>query len=85
MIASTLLANGAKVYIVGLDKDEVERIAKNYNGLLTGEGKEGEMVGLQGDCSNKVRLLHFFERGEAVVETVLTVLFLAPLFFFVAG
>ncbi|GAA5911951.1 hypothetical protein JCM6882_004723 [Rhodosporidiobolus microsporus] len=53
MIASTLLANGAKVYIVGLDKDEVEGIAERYSKLAEKQGVKGRMVGIQGDCSNK--------------------------------
>ncbi|GAA6040789.1 hypothetical protein JCM8097_003301 [Rhodosporidiobolus ruineniae] len=53
MIASTLLANGAKVYVVGLDQGEVERIAERYTSLAKEQGVKGEMVGIRGDCSNK--------------------------------
>ncbi|GAA5985400.1 hypothetical protein JCM5350_007753 [Sporobolomyces pararoseus] len=53
MIASTLLANNAKVYIVDLEKDQVEKIAENYSKLAKESGSKGEMIGLQADCSTK--------------------------------
>jgi hypothetical protein len=66
MIASTLLANHAKVYIVDLDRDQVEKVAKNYNDLNKGE--EGEMIGLQADCGTKVSYLSLSCRSR--IETL---------------
>ncbi|GAA5839579.1 hypothetical protein JCM11251_003551 [Rhodosporidiobolus azoricus] len=74
MIGSTLLANGAKVYIVGLDKSEVEGIAERYSKLAKDQGLKGRMVGIQGDCSNKAEA----ERIHAEIakrEEYVTVLF----------
>ncbi|GAA5853369.1 hypothetical protein JCM8547_002430 [Rhodosporidiobolus lusitaniae] len=53
MMASTLLANGATVYIVGLKQEEVDGIASKYTDLVQKQGGKGKMVGIQGDCSNK--------------------------------
>ncbi|KAF8970366.1 NAD-P-binding protein [Flammula alnicola] len=51
MISSTLMANGAKVYLVGLEQAELDRIAEKYNeGAAPGMGK---MYGIQGDVSHK--------------------------------
>ncbi|GAA6010402.1 hypothetical protein JCM10207_005211 [Rhodosporidiobolus poonsookiae] len=74
MIASTLVANGAKVYIVGLDEDEVTRIADKYSALAREQGVRGSMVGLRGDCSNKAEAERI--AGEvAKREKYITVLF----------
>jgi len=54
MMASTLLANNAKVYIVDLDKENVEKVAENYSNLAKEAGSTGEMIGLQADCGSKV-------------------------------
>lgn len=55
-MASTLLANNAKVYIVDLDKDNAEKVAEIYSKLAKEAGSKGEMIGLQADCGSKVRL-----------------------------
>lgn len=53
-MASTLLANNAKVYIVDLEKEKVEKVAEEYSKLAKGSGSKGEMVGLHADCGSKV-------------------------------
>ncbi|GAA5876030.1 hypothetical protein JCM8547_003536 [Rhodosporidiobolus lusitaniae] len=52
-ISLTLLANGAKVYIVGNDEDEVRDMAERYSRLIEEQGAKGKIEGFVGDCSNK--------------------------------
>jgi NAD(P)-dependent dehydrogenase (short-subunit alcohol dehydrogenase family) len=54
MLASTLLANGARVYVVGLDQKQVDEFAKSYNVLAAEMGSSGSIIGVQGDVSTKV-------------------------------
>ncbi|GAA5973992.1 hypothetical protein JCM11641_008200 [Rhodosporidiobolus odoratus] len=44
MIGTTLIANGAKVYIVGLDEKEVTTIADKYTALAKEQGTKGSMA-----------------------------------------
>jgi len=76
MISSTLMANGAKVYIVDIDPErlerfvlilnpccsclEDERIPKLYN--QNAASHMGSLVGVQADISKKVWLLHTCHR-----------------------
>ncbi|KAL0578812.1 hypothetical protein V5O48_003179 [Marasmius crinis-equi] len=53
MISSTLLVNGAKVYIIGLKQADMDRIAKIYNDAAEKIPGSGKMVGLEGDISVK--------------------------------
>lgn len=53
-LASTLLANGARVYVVGLDQKQVDDFAKSYNVLAGEMGSSGSIIGVQGDVSTKV-------------------------------
>ncbi|KAL0574493.1 hypothetical protein V5O48_007468 [Marasmius crinis-equi] len=53
MISSTLLINGAKVYIIGLKQADMDRIAKIYNEAAEKIPGSGRMVGLEGDISVK--------------------------------
>ncbi|KZV98003.1 NAD(P)-binding protein, partial [Exidia glandulosa HHB12029] len=48
MITTTLLANGAKVYIVGLDQKQVDDVVAIYN-----KAAGGRLVGLAGDVTKK--------------------------------
>jgi hypothetical protein len=48
MIATTLLANGAKVYIIGLDQSQVDSVVAIYDRTVG-----GRLVGLAGDISKK--------------------------------
>ncbi|THU97642.1 NAD(P)-binding protein [Dendrothele bispora CBS 962.96] len=55
MISSTLVANGATVYIVGPKQEDLDRVAKIYNdasGKIVGE-QGGKMIGIAGDVSHK--------------------------------
>ncbi|GAA6056260.1 hypothetical protein JCM3770_007281 [Rhodotorula araucariae] len=53
MIASTLVANHARVYIVDLDAAKTADIAARYSRLATESGSRGTMLGVQGDSSSK--------------------------------
>ncbi|GAA5945180.1 SDR family NAD(P)-dependent oxidoreductase [Sporobolomyces koalae] len=74
MIASTLLANHAKVYIVDLDRQQTERIAENYSQLARDSGSAGTMIGLQADCGSKAEAGRLAE-DIAKRESYVTVLF----------
>jgi len=50
MIATTLLANGAKVYIIGLEQTQVNSVVAIYDNAVG-----GRLVGLVGDISKKAR------------------------------
>lgn len=52
MITTTLIANGATVYIIGPKQADLDKIANTFNGV----GK-GKIVGLEGDIRQKVRCL----------------------------
>lgn len=52
MIATTLLANGAKVYIIGLDQKQVDAVVNIYDKAVG-----GRLVGLAGDVTKKVQQL----------------------------
>lgn len=54
MISTTLMANGATVYIVGPDQKQLDAIAKTYNDTAQGQPARGKLVGLQGDVRSKV-------------------------------
>ncbi|KAF9256012.1 NAD(P)-binding protein [Marasmius fiardii PR-910] len=53
MISSTLITNGAKVYIIGLKQSDLDRITKIYNEAAEKVPESGRMVGLEGDISSK--------------------------------
>ncbi|KIK68355.1 hypothetical protein GYMLUDRAFT_80826 [Collybiopsis luxurians FD-317 M1] len=76
MISSTLLANGATVYIIGPKQADLDRICGIYNDasnkLPAGSG--GKMYGLEGDISSKSEAKRFAEEiGKR--EPYITVLF----------
>ncbi|KAI5122445.1 hypothetical protein M0805_008757 [Coniferiporia weirii] len=53
MISTSLMANGATVYIIGPDQAKLDGIAKTYNNAAKGKEGRGKLVGLQGDISKK--------------------------------
>lgn len=53
MMASTLMANGATVYLVGLVQADLDRVANVYNSGAEKAGTVGRMYGIEGDVSTK--------------------------------
>ncbi|KAI3615373.1 short-chain dehydrogenase [Moniliophthora roreri] len=53
MISSTLIANGAKVYIIGPKQEDLDRIARLYNAEAEKIPGGGSLIGLEGDISIK--------------------------------
>ncbi|KAF9224293.1 NAD(P)-binding protein [Gyrodon lividus] len=53
MISSTLVANGATVYIVGLVQRDLDEICQKYNDAARQCGVGGKMIGIQGDVRHK--------------------------------
>jgi len=51
MISTTLLANGATVYIVGPEQEKLDSITRTYNEAAANRG--GKFIGLQGDVRLK--------------------------------
>ncbi|KAE9405543.1 NAD-P-binding protein [Gymnopus androsaceus JB14] len=76
MISSTLLANGATVYIIGLKQAELDRICGIYNDASRKLQSEsgGKMYGLEGDISSKSEAKRLAEE-VAKREPYVTVLF----------
>ncbi|BGP29119.1 hypothetical protein JCM10296v2_000857 [Rhodotorula toruloides] len=74
MIASTLLANNATVYIFDLDQKQTESIAERYSQLAKDSGSKGRMVGLQGDVGSKAGAEKIYEEMQRR-EDYVTVLF----------
>ncbi|KAI0692879.1 NAD-P-binding protein [Cytidiella melzeri] len=63
MISTTLMSNGATVYIIGPKQAELDRMAKIYNDAAVKTGKEGRLYGLEGDIRKK-------EEAERLAEEV---------------
>ncbi|KAI0036122.1 NAD-P-binding protein [Vararia minispora EC-137] len=61
MISTTLVANGAKVYIIGPSQTDLDRIAKLYNDGAEKTGAKGRLVGLEGDIRKKSEALRLAE------------------------
>ncbi|EJC98020.1 NAD-binding protein [Fomitiporia mediterranea MF3/22] len=53
MISTTLMANGATVYIIGPKQEQLDAISKVYNDTVQGQSGRGKLVGLQGDIRLK--------------------------------
>ncbi|KAF7330004.1 NAD(P)-binding protein [Mycena kentingensis (nom. inval.)] len=53
MISSTLVANGATVYIIGPNQDELDSVCAKYNSAAEGVPGRGRMYGLEGDIRLK--------------------------------
>ncbi|PIL23158.1 hypothetical protein GSI_14467 [Ganoderma sinense ZZ0214-1] len=74
MITTTLIANGATVYIIGPKQADLDEIAKVYNNAAEKENKPGRIYGLQGDVRRKSEALRLaVEVGKR--ENHVTVLF----------
>ncbi|KAH9924073.1 NAD-P-binding protein [Fomitopsis serialis] len=54
MISSTLLANGATVYIIGPKQADLDRTVAVYNEAAERTGRSGRMYGLEGDIRSKL-------------------------------
>ena len=54
MIATTLVANGATVYIIGPKQADLDKIAKVYNDAAHKISSMGKIYGLEGDVRQKV-------------------------------
>ncbi|KAI0760570.1 NAD-P-binding protein [Fomes fomentarius] len=74
MISSTLLANGASVYIIGPKQEDLDKISKVYNDAAVAAGKSGRMQGIVGDIRLKSEALRLAEE-IAKREQYITVLF----------
>ncbi|KII87792.1 hypothetical protein PLICRDRAFT_30346 [Plicaturopsis crispa FD-325 SS-3] len=75
MITSTLVANGARVYIIGPKQDDLDRqvICKVYNDVAEVTPGRGCMYGVQGDISRKseaIRLAHTIGQREQYVTVL---------------
>ncbi|KAI0084062.1 NAD-P-binding protein [Irpex rosettiformis] len=53
MITTTLVSNGATVYIIGPQQTDLDRIAKVYNDAAKKTGKDGRIYGIEGDIRYK--------------------------------
>ncbi|TFY80886.1 hypothetical protein EWM64_g3124 [Hericium alpestre] len=53
MIATTLVANGATVYIIGPKQADLDKMAKAYNEAAAKDPRRGKLVGLEGDVRLK--------------------------------
>ncbi|KAM5543403.1 hypothetical protein V8D89_002654 [Ganoderma adspersum] len=74
MITTTLIANGATVYIIGPKQDDLDRIAKVYNDAAEKGNKPGRIHGIEGDVRKKSEALRLAaEVGKR--EQHVTVLF----------
>ncbi|KAH8114656.1 NAD-binding protein [Phellopilus nigrolimitatus] len=74
MISTSLMANGATVYIIGPEQEKLDTIAKTYNDTAQGQAGRGKLVGLQGDISLKEEAKRLAEE-IAKREPHITVLF----------
>ncbi|KAH9836113.1 NAD-P-binding protein [Rhodofomes roseus] len=57
MISSTLLANGATVYIIGPNQVDLDKVAGIYNEAAEKTGRPGRVYGLAGDVRSKSEAL----------------------------
>ncbi|KAI8972874.1 NAD-P-binding protein [Trametes punicea] len=74
MISSTLLANGATVYIIGPKQADLDKVAKVYSDAAEKANKPGRMYGLEGDVRLKSEALRLADEvGKR--EKHVTVLF----------
>ncbi|KAJ7112562.1 NAD-P-binding protein [Mycena epipterygia] len=53
MISSTLVANGATVYIIGPGQEDLDKVSANYNAAAEKVPTRGRMIGLEGDIRLK--------------------------------
>lgn len=74
MISSTLISNGATVFIIGPVQADLDRICKTYNDAAERIGKHGRMYGIAGDVSKKSEAIRLADEVGRKVPHV-TVLF----------
>ncbi|KIJ64874.1 hypothetical protein HYDPIDRAFT_111531 [Hydnomerulius pinastri MD-312] len=72
MMTTTLVANGATVYIIGPQQEDLDRIARVYNNAST--GSSGKIIGLAGDIRLKSEAKRLADEIESR-EGYITVLF----------
>jgi len=53
MITSALVANGAKVFIIGPKQSDLDQAAKTWNDAAEKIGKVGRIIGIEGDIRKK--------------------------------
>ncbi|KAJ8516253.1 hypothetical protein ONZ45_g6417 [Pleurotus djamor] len=73
MITTTLVANGATVYIIGPKQADLDKIAKVYNDATTNNPKQGKIHALEGDIrlkSEAKRLADEIGRREPYVTAL---------------
>ena len=58
MMSTTLVANGATVFIIGPVQSDLDKICKVYNDECEKMSKVGRMYGIEGDVRKKVTLVH---------------------------
>ncbi|KXN92122.1 Gluconate 5-dehydrogenase [Leucoagaricus sp. SymC.cos] len=73
MISSTLMANGAKVYIVDINQERLDRIQKSYNAGATSH--MGQLVGIQADISKKSEASRLASHIASLESNGITALF----------
>jgi len=74
MISTTLISNGATVFIIGPAQADLDRICKVYNDAAERSGKHGRLYGIEGDISKKSEAIRLAEEvGKRVPH--ITVLF----------
>ncbi|KZT69100.1 NAD(P)-binding protein [Daedalea quercina L-15889] len=74
MISSTLMANGATVYIIGPKQADLDRVARIYSEAAEKTGRPGRMYGLAGDIRSKSEALRLADEVGKKEQHV-TVLF----------
>ncbi|KAJ7147885.1 NAD(P)-binding protein [Mycena crocata] len=73
MISSTLVANGAKVYIIGPVQEDLDKVCALYNTAAEKVPGRGRMYGLQGDVrlkSEATRLATALAEREAAITVL---------------
>ncbi|KAA1476684.1 NAD(P)-binding protein [Dentipellis sp. KUC8613] len=74
MISTTLVANGALVYIIGPKQEDLDKIAKVYNDAAAQKNISGKLIGIEGDVRWKAEAKRLAEEiGKR--EKHITVLF----------
>ncbi|KAF9444672.1 NAD(P)-binding protein [Macrolepiota fuliginosa MF-IS2] len=73
MISSTLMANGAKVYIVDIDQERLDRIPRSYNDGATPQ--MGRLIGVQGNISKKSEAARLAAHISSLEPSGITALF----------
>ncbi|KAJ7480685.1 hypothetical protein FB451DRAFT_1238209 [Mycena latifolia] len=74
MISSTLVANGATVYIIGPGQEDLDKVCASYNAASEKVAAHGRMYGLQGDIRLKTEAKRLADE-IGTREKAVTVLF----------